>query len=355
MAINDALQWLIDFGGPVIRLRTARELLPSGTMDMAVLEQGLIHDPPVKTWLDHLDPEKVSVRTYHGSADTCFENSISMLIQLGLRAGMPVLDEKTLPLRLWLEDAMNEDKAKWDVFAMTVFASLLAYAGYRDDAILAFLHLRLHTLAAFARQRDYDLYADPAAFKAIPTAFKGRPILRPELYPGGDYQYPLIYDLYGLAALAETAGEEAKHDLEAVVSYILTPEYHQKIADGYGILVAPGGKYHSMGWDCKLPCYNGIGEDAKEKGPLLIQRALLLSKLPDAAGHPWLESVLSHLNGFMTERDTWLFPRHYLKESAGYFVSGMHMSLGENRRNKNALELESTFYMLTLAKRANMR
>lgn len=351
----DAIHWLYENGGPVIRLRTARELLPGGGAVEAGLAQALLQEPIVTHWLLSLDPNKVTPRTYHGSADTCFENSISMLAQLGLDAGMAVLDEKTQPIRDWFSHAMQEDKDHRDVFALVLFASLLAYIGYRDEAIMAFLRKRLCTLFGFVQKADYDLYDDPSLYKGIPTAFKGKPILRPSLYPGGDYQFPLIYDLYGLAALSDGADAETAKQISAVIDYILAPEYHQKVAGGYGILYSPGGKYHAMGWDCKLPCYEGIGEDAQEKGPLLIQRALLLACFPGAAGHPWLKGVLAHLESFATGRGTYLFPRHYLKESLGYFVSGMHMSLGENRRNKNALELESTFYMLLLKKRAGLK
>ena len=44
----------------------------------------------------------------------------------------------------------------------------------------------------------------------------------------------------------------------------------------------------------------------------------------------------------------WLLPAAHLREAEGYYVSGHHMGLGENRRRRAWREIESTFRMLTI-------
>ncbi len=355
MNTQEILQWLMDHGGPVIRYLTATELLESGSgYDVNRLKEDLLVHPFVQSWLNNLNPTNVTMRTCHGSFNTCFENAMGMLLQLGLRAGMTALDERTHPIRDWFATMMKADPAQWNVFAMALFSSFLAAAGYEDDSIRSFLNLRLDTLHAFASLGSYDLYDDPDKFKGIPTAFKAKPVIKPELYGGGNYKYPLIYDMYGLAAMVVKGGSAATEKIDSVIRYIMAPEYHQTVADGYGIVVSNGNRYYSMGWDVKLPGFLGFTEEADKQGPVLLHRLSLMSHFPSAVKHVWFANALCHLEKFQTERGTYLFPRHFLKEGTGYWVSGMHMSLGENRRAKTALELESTFRMMLLKNRAGM-
>jgi hypothetical protein len=55
------------------------------------------------------------------------------------------------------------------------------------------------------------------------------------------------------------------------------------------------------------------------------------------------------MEGFKTDTGTYLIPRSYLLESKrGYYVCGEYMGLEDNRRQRKAIELESTFRMLLL-------
>lgn len=355
MNTRETLQWLMDNGGPVIRYLTATELLESsGGHDVNRLKEDLLEHPFVQTWLNNLDPKNVTIRTCHGSFDTCFENAMGMLLQLGLRAGMTALDERMRPIRDWFAGMMKADPSQWNVFAMALFSSFLACAGYEDDAIDSFLRIRLDTLYGFASLGSYDLYDDPDKFRGIPTAFKSKPIIKPELYGGGNYKYPLIYDMFGLAYMVEKGDTAESGKIDTVIQYIMAPEYHQTVADGYGIVVSPDHKYYGMGWDVKLPGFLGLTDETDKQGPVLLHRLSLMSQFPYAVKHQWFTNTLCHLEKFKTEKGTYLFPRHYLREGTGYWVSGMHMSLGENRRAKIALELESTFRMMLLKKRAGV-
>ncbi len=355
MNTQEIIQWLLENGCPTIRYRTVTELMePDCYNNIDQIVNDLVESQEVKVWLDNLDPMNVNLRTYHGCANTCFENSMSKLAQLGMRAGMPALDERTQPLRAWLEQMVNARSDQWDVFALAVFASFFAVAGYTDSAINVFLNSRLQTLYEFTRSGDYDIYDDTAKYKGVPKAFQGRPIINPSLYVRGNYRYPLLYDVYGLSTMVNKGDTVVDEKIDTVIKYIMAPEYHQKIADGYGILAAPNGKYHCMGWDAKVPGFSGMMEEAKTRGALLIQRMELMAHFPYVAGHAWFACALGHLETFRTDSGTYNFPKHYLGEKEGYWVCGMHMGIGENRRAKIANELESTFWMMLIKKFAGM-
>ena len=82
---------------------------------------------------------------------------------------------------------------------------------------------------------------------------------------------------------------------------------------------------------------------------LRVWLADLLMSFRAARRHPWLRESLDHLEGFRTERGTYLFPRSYLQErTQGMWINGHRMGLEENRRRSLALELESTFWMARL-------
>lgn len=355
MNTQELVQWLLESGGPTIRYRTAKELaeINSG-IDLGKMAIELSDSQEVKAWLDNLDPNKVNPLTYHGCANTCFENAMGKLAQLGIHAGMAPLDKRTQLLREWLERMFNASEEKWDVFAMTIFASFLAVAGYEDNAIKSFLDIRLEVLYEFMSKRNYDIYDDTGKYKGVPRAFQGRPIINPSLYVGGNYKYPLIYDVYGLSTMVNKGDMAVDDKINTIIKYIMSPEYHQKIVDGYGILAAPNGKYYSMGWDVKVPGFFGIGVEVGKKGALLIQRMELMAHFPCVAGTAWFTSALDHLETFKTDKGTYNFPKHYLGEKEGYWVCGMHMGLGENRRAKIANELESTFWMMLIKKLAGM-
>ena len=74
------------------------------------------------------------------------------------------------------------------------------------------------------------------------------------------------------------------------------------------------------------------------------------ARVPLLRESDWFRRGLDHLEGFATEAGTYRFPRDYLRERAnGYYLyAGAHMGLGENRRRRAAIEIESTFHMLLI-------
>jgi len=73
-------EWLLENAGPVIRYRTATELLNDPTrIHLDRLRKDLLESPLVRRWLDRLVPGGI-----HSSQNTAFENPMNKLVDLGL-------------------------------------------------------------------------------------------------------------------------------------------------------------------------------------------------------------------------------------------------------------------------------
>ena len=80
-------------------------------------------------------------------------------------------------------------------------------------------------------------------------------------------------------------------------------------------------------------------------------KVLMAGFIEKAEAEEWFKERMNHLEEFRTGKGTYLFPKNYMQEKPqGYWVNGFHMGLGENRRKKPALELESTFWMVKIKK-----
>ena len=355
-------EWLLRQGGPVVRWRVATELLecaPEPEM-RASLEAALAGHPEVARWLQNLSPSQgIRFGTLHGSFDTCFENALGKLVTLGLRAGMEPLDTGTKPFRDWLAaQAPGRAEHVFDVFQQALVASLLAMAGYTDDpAVRAMVSDRLDTTFEFARQHRYDIYDDPARHRSVPAIWLSRPLIHPDLYPSGRFCLPWIYDLFGFAAVRPEMSPADREKAATVVRYVLDPAY-QALAEGYGIIASGGRRYHAMGWDARLPEPGAPAEPSAPAGSPLqvgywLQRLGLMASFPEARTSQWLVSSMAHVERF-TSTHGYLFPKEMLREETGYWVAGSHMGLGENRRSRSALEIESTFWALRIKKTAGL-
>ena len=80
----------------------------------------------------------------------------------------------------------------------------------------------------------------------------------------------------------------------------------------------------------------------------------LVSGFPGAYEQQWFRQRIDHLEHYRTDRGTYLFPKEYLpeKKNSYYLYSGAHLGLGE--KGGQALEIESTFRMLSIRKRAGL-
>jgi hypothetical protein len=348
--MDGALRLLLSEGGPVLRYLAAAELAPPEVQpDRRQLELDLLGTPEVQTWLDNLSlasSPRIRANTIHGASDACFENAMGKLVQFGMRAGMSELDERAEPFRRWLAEFPGGEKYLFGPFYTTIVASFLAMAGYRDKAILGALRDRLFSTYNFCRQGKYGIYADKTGYRRVPEIWTDVPLVDPALYPGDDWYLPWIHDVNGFAVLltASPDGMPVSEMVDTVVRYVLNPEY-QALRDGYGIVTDGKGRYWAMGWSVHLPGLPGCPRVTSQAG--LVGRLATMSAFEAAREHAWFRDGLAYLESFRTPRGTYVFPREILPEKkTSYWVGGTHCGLGENRRTRNWLELESTYWAL---------
>jgi hypothetical protein len=349
---NHLIDWLLEYGGPVVRYRTLAELAdnPAST-DLRRAGKDLLACRLVQQWLDCLKPGRI-----HNSKDTDFENSMGKLLEFGLRAGMKAFDCKTLHFRRWLASGnWRSPERIGGRFSAAIVAAGLTRAGYAaDDSVRAFWLKRLDDLCDTIRRFGHDIYIDADTFGDMPKAWKvtGRPLVNPEISSAGKSGLPRSHDLYGLSALPDDAKDRRINTkINTVVRYVLAPE-HQSLEPGYGLMRHSKGRYYAIGWRTDLPGYEGFDFSAGE-AKVFVQRVELMAHFSEARKHVWFKNAVKHLEGFRTERGSYLFPRPYLQEARNqYWVSGAHMGLEEDRRRPQALELESTFRMLRIKRLA---
>jgi len=146
----------------------------------------------------------------------------------------------------------------------------------------------------------------------------------------------LFAEIYALVS------PELQAKINNIIDYIIAPEY-DIVLFGYGILAAALKKYYAMGWDCKKP-FN----DKQNYSYQNLHRLLLYSRFPTAVKSAWFQNSIDYLSQYKTKNNTYVFPVGYIPETNSNWVLGSRMSLAENRRKRNWVEIESTFYMLKL-------
>lgn len=337
----------MEAGGPVIRYRTATELVDGvSEADLAVLREELLASPLVRLWLERLD----TVRGIHNSGNDILENVAGRLVvDFGLQAGWAPFDE-------WIQQLLKRMGTRtdgWlDEFERAIIAWALAWAGITDPLMTAFLARRLDILWNTACNEDYDIYAPPGIYTDMAPRYRNVPVVDPRLYPPFSFQFPFLHDILWMAKYpAALLGPDAARKIDAVVRYVLDPRY-QALRPGYGLIRAGVRHYYVMGWSVHLPGYGGASITERDASTYL-QWLDILGRLPAAREHPWFRSGLEFVQSFRAADGRYRFPRSFLPEKAsGYWVHSAHLGLEVNRRSEHALDMESTFRALRLLRLA---
>lgn len=342
----DAVSFLLEQGSAVIRYRTLVEICNS--KDFAAIDKTfseLVGLKALQTRLANVenDSKLHDFNGIHGATNYHLENSLPMLLDFGLKAGFPALDQLMLPVIERLQKRIFPEGHVFSLFPDIIINPFLYRAGYASDARVLLIKNRINTLYEVVKNGDYALYDELTVYKGIPKNFARRKVIQPSLYNNGNFAFPLIYDLYGFSLMYEDLNPEEQLKVERIIRYILDDHY-QSIEKGYGILVNDFGNYLVMGWDCKLP------EVGSELTSEIICFLDWLSFSPTAKASQWYKEALNLLLNYKTEHNTFLFPKEALVERNGVWILGNHMSIGENRRQNNAYELESTFWAIKILK-----
>jgi hypothetical protein len=352
---RDLSYWLHDNGGPIIRYRTLVDIFEEqdvGTVSRALKE--MTESPEVTKWLD-LIGHSLAFNDIHSGRPNAFENVVGKLVQLGWRAGLQPFDSKTLPFRVWLSENVDvEPIVAHEVFKRTLIASILARAGYQNvEAVKKQVLSRLNTIHQFAEDPDFSrIYVDKSEYRGIPKSLASHDLVDPLFYPDQRFALPWIHDVYAFSHLnIVLEKDQYRKQAEQVLEMILTPEY-QNLPWSYGI-AKYGKRYYVLGWAAHLPGYSDVPEGRLFAEMLLVLEAL--APIECIRKSSWFKTSMEYLEKFRTEDDRYSFPRTWMGEKKrGYWVGGEYMAYDERKGSPNAIEVESTFRVLSIRKRAGM-
>ncbi|XMB86797.1 hypothetical protein RJG79_03110 [Mycoplasmatota bacterium WC44] len=348
--MNNIYEFLMENGSISTRYRTLTELYESDDINLVKqLEDELVdHKETVKRLLllqsDIRSHDFVGV---HGATNEHLENSLFFILELGLNRKFSVVDEILQPKIKKILDNKYEQSFVFYMFIDIIIFPLLYKAGYRNDWLIKFYKDRINILYQFTLKKDYNIYADRQEYKGIPKIWEKFKLVKPELCEGGNFKYPLIYDIVALAKIITDCDKETEDKIETIINYILSDEYHSLIDDAYGIIVRnlddkKNKRYLRMGWDAKVPGYFGEKIDQTQESRLL-GKLELMAHFNTSINSIWFKNWMTHLESFKTDKGTYIFPDIFLKTKIGSL-------LGENKRKKQWREVESTFRIMKIKK-----
>ena len=329
------IEWLMANASPVIRYRTQTELIRTADKESLQNAMTKILDLPQTqkrlTLLRNLDYNRT-----HGGPGTYLENVLPMLNDFGLYYDTDAFNSETKSISDIANIVLNENYDK-----ITAYPFLLR-SKFPIGGLLEFAVERINTIYDFTRRMDFDIYDDIKNYKGVPKSFQDRPLIKPSVACIGNFRIPLIYDIVAFAEIYKIVSSDIQGKIDNIIGYILSPEY-DVVIPMYGIVSAGPRKYYAMGWDCKKPFNDNQGFSYPN-----LHRLLLYSHFPAAVKSMWFQNAVDYLTQYKTQNGTYAFPKEYLPEADGCWVLGVRMSLAENRRKNQHIEIESTFYMLKL-------
>lgn len=345
----EAIEWLTKEGGPIIKWLTFRHFgVAASGYNETRLRKDLIECNQVKKWLQNLN----DAQYIHGSFDTCLENAMGKLIEFGLDVSFaPIAEAMKRRHDRWHELAKEDRLAK--KFYLVLLGSLLLRLGVRDSEIEDFVRQRLSDLAEFLEHCPKEFYmSDEEKQKnKVPKNVREKPFIKREFIRDGELMLPQIDDITAFSMLQKLDdSRKTQKNIEKIVNFVLSEAYQNlKPGFGYGFYA---NKPYAIGWSCDLPGHFGFSTP-DEMSSHFIMRLELMSQFHFAREHEWIGDCIGYLEQFSTSFGIYLFPRNMLCEKGGYYVSGAHMGLEEIRRDKKALQLESTFRMLRIITNIN--
>ena len=343
--LSNLSQWLMNNGGPVVRYRTAKEILRDESMsNISNLEQALFDCSLVKMWLERLK----HIMAIQGSGNDRFENVVGKLLEFGLTKNNGELYDRLRSDLQYLKDQPENQSFIMSLLNSIIIAAGLARSEIVDSSLYSFMLRRLKALFQSTQQADYYRYVDSGPHASIPIQQRDR---YSKDSSQGDLQLPCIHDIYLLSALKSIPkNNEIEEMIEHVILYVLKPEY-QLLKEGniYVRDERQGDLWYSfLIWKADLPGYFNLSF-VEDQINYLVQRMELMAHFPTAISHDWFKRCFNHMEEFVTSSGTYVFPREYLLEKEiGNWVTGAHMGIEENRHSKKAFEIESTFRMLKI-------
>lgn len=339
--IRKAYQFLMENGQSIVG-NEATIALGQGSEEH---RRKMLQHPQVQYWIDCAEQFRVK-RQIHNSSDTCLENWMHKLLSFGVRESDDIRLERVNREILQFIRDNPDNEYFFNTVNCTIAASWLICMGHQDKVLTDIISERVHAIHEFIRAGNYDIYVDPAGYPSIPKQRAMHPLVNPLLYEKNVWKLPNIHDMFAFANLPAALCKKSIQDkIDDIVEYILDERY-QRLYRGYGLMLVPPRTYYSMGWSVHLDHYF---ENASGLSPDGVVWAMeLMSHFKPARESGWFRKTLQHLQQF--EKDgLYEFPAAYMTEGKNkYYVGGGHMGLGENRKSKTALTIESTAWMLRI-------
>jgi hypothetical protein len=355
------IEWLLENGGPAIRLQVAAEL--DGCIRAAEIERSvadLLEIEAVCHLLSYLDPfcaqdqrtidKKTAHDLVHCYRETSLENFFPQLLGLGFRAGIQVFDEKVHCLRTAFPTISDAESLYGWVICEFCFK-----AGYAFPEMVAHMKWRLDALQRSAQEQIVDIYFNEDELTRLPKQWKDKRIIKHELNP---YQsgkpLPTVHDIAAFAYFPRACLDaEIRHKIDTVVNYILMPAF-QTLPEGYGFLWYPERRIClASGWSPTIPFFQGFERPRNYEDWHFLNYVDMLSR--SAVVHPtnWFKASLDRLEQFRTEKGTYLFPEAYLhqKRIDQAFLSKTNLILKRSEKKALFYELISTIFVLKLKQR----
>lgn len=339
--IRRTYQFLMDNGQSIVG-NEAAIALGQGSEER---RQRMLQHPQVQYWIDCADRFRLRPQI-HNAADTCLENWMHKLLSFGVRESDDIRLERVNREILQFIRDNQDNEFFFNTVNCTIAASWLICMGHQDQILTDIIAERVHAVHGFIRMGNFDIYVDPAGFPSIPKQRAMHPLVNPVLYEKNVWKLPNVHDMFAFANLPSALRTSCiQEKIDDIVEYIMDERY-QKLNRGYGLMLVPPKTYYGMGWSVHLDHFFENTVRLSQDG--IVWAMELMSHFKPARESGWFRKSLQHLQQF--EKDgLYEFPAGYMTEGRDkYYVGGGHMGLGENRKSKAAIKIESTAWMLRL-------
>jgi|TARA_Y100000310_G_C20696711_1_gene826229 hypothetical protein len=322
------LAWLYENAGPIIRWRLVSDFGLPVAETKKDLASALVKHPDVQRWLGNVGSKNLFAGGVHGSKDVYAGNAMGKLYEYGVRQGMiPELDDKVHEYFR----CFGNDKGSWSA---NLIAPFIIGLGYVDNpTIKEWFSARLDSVHEFVTQGE-DIYLSEEEMKSGPKSWQGKRIFRTR---GDDPALPSSFEFMALGRWPHTKATRSKS--EKVISFLCDPD-------------APPGKGYVR--DAKTNAIYATGmptlRDVMTSRILMTMEVLAI--FDSGKSCPWFKKNLADFEDYRSEDGRYLLPKGYMNEKRDsyYLYMGAHMGLGENRRTKRWVEIESTFRVMNISR-----
>lgn len=366
--INQLENWLLEQGGPAIRLRMSALKNSNHSHledDINHSVSALLDINEVHSILNYLDgfqtpdrDKKTLEHLIHYYKDTCIENFFPMIMDMGFKAGITIFDEKMAPVKNLFKDLFSLANESTHCYNFTLMLHRFFFmSGCLFPEVVESLEKRLNAIHKVATENLYDIYQDESKLPKKPQVWAEIGVLKDELNPfkeTAEKPLPTIYDIWSLAYYIDLCSDPEKtKKMNDIVTYVLSPEF-QKIREGYGLIWVEDRRiYHACGWSPTLPLYEVEGRSTQSCPYPLIDYLDFMSHFKVAHESKWFNDFLYFFEQFKTENGTYRFPKEYLRKKYvdKAFLNETNMSLKRNERELLKRELVSTMKMVEIYRR----